>query len=410
LLALSGCGGAQQGPSVSALADTPSNAPRAEALTPAPPRGPSCLSTPLVPPTGYLQETQFGAPSEQDVVGPRALAALRAKVCGSDCAPLDADFSLWAQDADATRACAMAVVKRERVEAWRRAALSSEALDAQLEAAARALVASGARAAVVRIEDAGAPGGARAQWLAPRLGRALQAAGASLVEATPGPVPCPPSATHCVTGVVTPRLEDQVPVLELGLSASVAVKGGGATLRHAPAVVFPAGVAPANDTPLTPGPPSDAGLQVRLDQRATGLCGGERTQLWLNVDAPLHVRVFDLYGADGAMLLFAGHVAPGPARSLGEFEAVPLPGQVTERFLVVAAPQAASLGDLAALSQTCRLDATRARQMHAFQGLPLGARVAHDAFRVSGAPPCAPLDPARRHAALALLNEVPLCP
>ena len=94
LLALSGCGGAQQVPPVSALPAAPLSAPRAEALTPASPRGPSCLSTPLVPPTGYLQETHFGAPSEQDVVGSRALAALRAKVCGSDCAPLDADF-LW---------------------------------------------------------------------------------------------------------------------------------------------------------------------------------------------------------------------------------------------------------------------------------------------------------------------------
>ena len=38
-----------------------------------------------------------------------------------------------------------------------------------------------------------------------------------------------------------------------------------------------------------------------------------------------------------------------------------------------------------------------------------GARLAHDAFRITNAPPCAPLDTKQSRAALALLEEVPSC-
>lgn len=416
-LMLLACGGANPAPGRAA----PVSAMPLSVLPPSPPAsappapdGPKCTNRNLVPPDGYLQETRFGDAHELDAVGQRALSALREKVCGDACATLDAAFSLWRVGADPDRTCAMAVVSKEKVEAWTRAAISAETLDANLADAAKALVTHGVRVQVSRIDDAGAPGGERVRWLLPRLARALEAAGATPVEAPargrakPG---LPPGVTHEVVGTLTARIEQRTPVLELAMQARVHEKGVVRLLSAQP-VVFPAAIAPWTAGRLPDAPPSDPGLDLRLDQGPDGLCGGDRTQLWLTVDAPLEVRVFDLYGDAGALLVFAGKVEPGGRRSLGGpegFAAVPVPGHETERFLVVAAPTTAALGPLAGYTQVCRLPADRARALHAFQQLPPGARLAHDAFRITNAPPCAPLDTKQSRAALALLEEVPSC-
>ena len=415
-LTLVACGGATPRPTPpSSAALVPAQPPTAPA--PAQPTAApvsECTNRNLVPPTGYLQETRFGAVGEVEAVGQRALEALRGKVCGDDCATLDAAFTLWRAGTDAERSCAMAVVSKDQVEAWTRAAISAETLDASLEAAAQSLVSKGARVQISRVDDEGAPGGERVRWLLPRLSRALEAAGATPVVvpvAGRGKAGPPAGVTHVVFGSLTARTERRVPVLELALQATVHEKGT-ARLASAPPVVFPAAIAPYTGGRLPDAPPSDPGLSLRLDQGPDGLCLGDRTQLWLTVDAPLEVRVFDLYGAAGALLVYAGRVEPGGRRPLGGpegFEAVPVPGSETERFLVVAAPTAAGLGELAAYSEVCRLPADRARALHAFQGLPAGARLAHDAFRITNAPPCAPADPARSRAALKLLEEVPSC-
>ncbi len=393
----------------------PKPAPEAAAPPAPPPADPAAWTCAghLVPPTGYLQETRFGDPGAVDRVGREAMQALRAKVCGADCGPLEASFSLWKTGEGGGRACAMAVVKQAAVEAWRAEALSTEALDLALARAARAVardLPKGARGQVGRIDDAGAPGGTRVRWLMPRLLRALQEAGVAMTDPPAGwdGRSVPAGWTIVVSGTLTPRSERGLPVLELAIEGRVR-EGGGVVVRAGEPVVFPAAVAPYVDAAFPAGPPSDPGLRIAVQGAAGGgLCGGQRTHVTLQSDAPADVRVFDLYGDGEALLLHAGPVPAGTPVPLGDpagFEALPVPGHDAERFLVVA-------GDFGALGKAaapCRVPSGLARSLHRFEGLPAGARVAHDGFRIYDGPPCAPLPEARRAEIARQLREVPPC-
>jgi hypothetical protein len=148
------------------------------------------------------------------------------------------------------------------------------------------------------------------------------------------------------------------------------------------------------------------------------ICAGETTQLWLKTSEALHVRVFDLFGKDGAVLLFPERgrsdlVPAGKTIPLADehgFEAVPLPGMEDERYLVIAAPTTAGLGRFAKITDTCKLSPDEAVALHAGKNLPPGAKVAATGYRViSGASCPPPASPEHVKAALDSITKMSAC-
>lgn len=360
----------------------------------------------LTPPTGWEQETAFadgvgGGPTQQ--ASDTARSRLLTRLCSgaSGCDDLERIITVWKTGQGEGKVCAMAVAEAGPLREWRESATSLGKLDASLEGVAKELLggrlAEGKRpkVAIDKILDGGAPGGLRAEWLGKRMTRALNKAGASVLDVPQGwnGRGLPPGVEVLVTATTVTRSESGVPVVEVSWEAKAQEKGGLGRLV-ADAVTFPAAAAPAMESPVPPIPPSDSKLTVRVESRHSGggLCLGERTQLWLYSEADLDVRVFDLYGKDGAFLLFPnpdrpdGRVRAGetiPLGGEGGFEAIPAPGFEVERFLVLAAPAAKGLGRYQNSKGYCRVPAHLAAQLHNGQGFPAGAKAASDGFRIA---------------------------
>lgn len=388
-----------------------------------------CSGT-LVPPTGWLQETATVSRSEPDA-GQRAVDLARgrlvSRLCGggSNCDALAARVDPWKRGESATEVCAMVTIEAAEVERWRKASTTVERLDTDLEGAAKALVGekAGVKVVIGGIVDAGVPGGARAEWLAGRMNRALGAVGARVLLAPKewDGSGLPSGVDVVIQATTVERSEGQTAVVEVLWTALVR-SGRSVEVRTASAVTFARDAAPAMTSAVTLFPPNDPGLKVRLSTShpGGGLCIGETTQLFMTSDADLHVRVFDLYGEDGALLLFPnaerpdGRVRKGETIKLGGeagFQAVPVPGSEVERFLVIAAPREEGLGRYKGWKDTCRVPQDVAAQLHRAQGLPQGSRSSSDGFRLISGSECRwRISDAERASLEEQLREVPLCP
>lgn len=375
----------------------------------------------IIPPTGYFHAVGF-VPQAQGgpAAAAEALSALREKVCQGRCGTLDAEFKIWRQGTGGGQACAMAVINRSRVTEWR-ASQNVDGLGAEIDAAAKTLIGAlktrKPKVFVARINDSGAAGGPRARWLLPQLRRAFDDAGATpvVIRQWDGE-----SVPRGVDAVVMATLEDRKdqgkPVVDLAIDLLHRV-GRAQALRSADPISFPAAAAPPPGTRL-PKLPTDKGLVVRFETGEGGvLCAGAKTRLRLKTDADMHVRVFSLYGDDGALLIHpaqggddrvfaAKPILVGGAEG---FEALPVPGTNAERVLVVAAKDRADLGALARYSSTCRLPADVARKLHRFEGLPTRARVSADGYRIVEGGACPTLDVQKRAQMERMLAEVPEC-
>lgn len=386
----------------------------------------------LVPPTGYEQETAFvsvtdgGGLQEATELARRRLVG---RLCGagSNCDALSSRSVVWKTGQGPQKACAMVVIEGREVDDWRRDATSLEKLGADLEKAAGELLA-GARTdkkpsvAIDKIIDGGVAGGERANWLGARMTRAFNKVGAQVreVPASWGGKGFPPGVDALISARTTIRNERQRTVVEVIWEARLAGKDGASVISSEP-VIFPADAAPALTSVVEALPPSDPNLSVRLETRHSGggLCLGEQTQLWLYSQSDLHVRVFDLYGKDGALLLFPnpdrpdGRVRAGeqlPLGGAGGFEAVPAPGFEVERFLVIGAPTEAALGRYAAMKGYCRLGTSLGAQLHAAKGFPPGAKAASDGFRLITGGECpAPPGAEKQAEMIQGLNALPEC-
>jgi hypothetical protein len=140
--------------------------------------------------------------------------------------------------------------------------------------------------------------------------------------------------------------------------------------------------------------------------------------VWLKSDADAVVAVVNLYGGSQGLLQYpddenpSGKVKGGANVALGGkegFDVVPVPGSEHERFIAIAAPSAAGLGRFAGIKGPCRLPAAVARELHAGQGLPAGAKVASDGYRLVSAGCGATVDDARRQQAAAAVAGLPEC-
>lgn len=412
------CGGPQTPP--------PDPAPDHKATSPAlPPAagGWDCTGK-LVPPTGWLQDTAFDDAGSVEAASDKARQILLERTCAGapDCSALQSKITIWETGQGGGRACAMAVIEDADVQRFR-ASLNVGGLEEALREVARELVGKRgkARVAIDKIIDGGAAGGARARWLEQRMARAFGEVGAQVVE-----VPrdwngqgLPPGVDMVAGATIEERVEGERKVAEAVLSARVKGGGGIERLLGSP-VTFPTAAAPDGGEPAVTLPPSSPELSVRLESsRAGGLCLGERTQLWLYASEEAHVRVYDLYGAEGALLIFPNEdmsddrVPAGKPIPLGGklgFEAMPVPGSEVERFLVVAAPTREGLGKLGKARGYCRVEPTLARQLHRAEGLPQGTRAASDSFRLVQGEDC-PAPPAAqtRQGVAVALDSLPIC-
>ena len=381
------------------------------------------------PPFGYEQATAYepkGVGNATQVAMDNARRKLAKRLCGgtSNCDLLAANIREWKIGGDDTQVCAMMVIKREDVEAWR-TSLGLESFDAALRQAAHELLIDMKKPTVVidKVVDDGAAGGPRATWLSDRFIPALQAEGAriQLLPSKWNGDGMPKGIDVVINANALSRMESQRSVVEVSWKARRR-EGRAIGLKVASPVIFPAEAAPKMGSPKKVLPGSDPSLFVRLEYSHQGgsLCLGEQTRLWLHSDADMHVRVFDLYGSDGAFLLFpnssnpSGTIKADQTLDLGgQFEAVPLPGEETERFLVIAAPTREGLEGFASYEDYCRVPTSIAAQLHEGRGLPSGpgARGASDGFRLIDDAGLCPVKPAnwKRPDPTAALAEFPEC-
>jgi len=387
----------------------------------------NCEGT-LVPPNGWAQASAFVDAAEAGATARANESARRQlldRLCGgsSNCDGLEARISLWKTGAGAGKVCAMAVIETAELEAWRRATQTLDKLEQGLSVAARELLVGRKKPVVIidKIVDGAIAGGPRAQWLSSRMTRALTGEGASVKEIPRGwnGQGLPRGITMVVEAIAVTRNEAQNAVIEVVWS--VRERGAsGLERRVAAPVIFPADAAPRTQAGDAL-PTSSGDLSVRIESQVGGsLCLGGKTQLWLYSKREMHVRVFDLYGEEGALLLFPngdhpdGLIRAGETLALGGeagFEAVPAPGSEVERFLVIAAPTPQGLGRFRTQRGYCRVPAQMARRLHRGEAIPTSATAVSDSFRLVSGGRCPPPPDEKVRAEQARgLDALPLCP
>jgi hypothetical protein len=386
----------------------------------------------LVPPTGWQQDTAFAdatLPDAREQAAQRAASKLADRLCGGDpaaCGALRARITTWKTGSNGKELCAMAVVKASDLEDWRKSALSLGKLDTDLAQAAEALLAAKitktARLAIDRILDNGIPGGQRADWLRARLEHHL----ASRVQLVTPPRGwagdgLPSGVDVALRGEMVARREGQVVVVEANLRTLKSAGKGTAVVGSA-RVSFPESAAPSPGAAAAVKPFEDSsGLSVHVETHAGGsLCAGEHTQVWLKSESDTVVAVLNLYGSAEGILQYPDDSNPGGKLKAGAsaplagkegYDVVPVPGSEYERFIALAASSAAGLGRFAGVKGPCRLPAGVARELHQGQGLPSGAKVASDGYRLvqSNCGATVIVDEDRRRQAAAAVTRLPEC-
>jgi hypothetical protein len=367
---------------------------------------------------------------------------LRTKVCGGAerdrsagdaCAFLAARIEPWKTGGNERELCASAVIKRQHIDEWRSLATNLEEFDRRLLASAKLFLGSVSNAdkrprriALAAVyDDNGAtpnqnqlPGGRRADWLASRFKTFFAESGGVLPQPKGwGDTQAAPEGYDLViVGRMFKKSSIDVPSVEVSWTGYTA---DGRQVETASGS-FPETAAPAPPQSTPPLIPTSVGLYLTMDSDHNGsICAGESTQLWIKSSDALHVRVFDLYGKDGAILIFPADASQSdlvPAHRtvpLGDqkgFEAVPAPGSEQERYLVIAAPSPAGLGRFAVMNRYCRMLASDAAALHRGESMPPGARIAVTGYRLAVGKSCPP-PPSADHLRVAneAIARLPIC-
>jgi len=372
-----------------------------------------------VPPTGdYDYEVAFHQDLEQAQT--QARDQLVKRLCGEGpaCARLREATQLW----KTPPGCAMVTIRHDVVAKLRDLMTSVGSLEKGLDAAAKKVVprlpaSKGGKVRVVLapIEDLGLVGGPRAAWMADRLAKALGDAGAML---TAGGRKAQRDVV--VHATLFERSEERVPVVEIQWYAEIVKTRE--HIRADPArcaiEAVPGGAQAAASRGREAQP--DPGLRITFDtERGGAICEGELLNILVESDTDLHLRIFDLYGVDGAMLVFPNEevtdarIKAGVPLALGGdrgFEVLLAPGTDHERYLVVGAKSEADLGPFAKLKGTCLLGGELKKLVRAGgnDAFPSTTRVVGHGFRVVREG-CAPVDEAKRKAMVEALARVPVC-
>ncbi len=434
LLVLLSCGGAS-----ATAVPAPGAAPAPPIARPASePGGWSCIGDPPDVAAGWKLEMAAVPlrPGSLEEAMRAAQDKLRTKLCvNAERDPVAADACLflasklepWKTGRNERETCASAVIKRQYIDEWQALASDLVGFDAKLAASAKVLLqavpSKTPRIALAAVYDDGGsnpkknqlPGGLRADWLASRF-RAQFANGVVAVpKGWADGQPAPADVDLVVVGRMFKPSTVTIPTIDVSWTAYL--RDG--RVIETSSGSFPESAAPLAPAATPPAIPTTAGLFVSMDSDHAGsICAGETTQIWVKSSEEAHVRVFDLYGKDGAMLVFPpsatrSDVIPAgrtqPIGDEGGFEVVPLPGYEDERYLVIASPTVAGLGRFAAAKSTCRVTDADAAALHRGD-LPPGVKVAVTGYRVLTGKGC-PKPPSPEHANLAKLAiaRLPAC-
>lgn len=378
----------------------------------------NCLGS-HVPPTGYRQYTEVlpASPGATNAAQTAARQKLIESICqGMSCRSLAAEVVDWSVGESDGHACAMAVVEEAAIQRWR-SSLSPQDLDDQFEKLAESLFkgatpAKGSIAVVLsKVVDNNTPGGERAEWLRSRMGAALSRITALSVRSPPTAWAgdgVPRGFVAVVTGRVFSVTQGQEDMLEVSWRARLLAKDGRVDERFSEPMTLPAAIVPrsvhapvADPLPL---PEHDDSLSVQIASAPGGsLCLGQPTQLYLRSSKDQYVQVYDLYGADPkkALLIFpnedqpSGFVKGGTTIAIGGkcgFQAFPVEGADSERFVALGSAAKNGFGALNGLKGYCRLKDPSA--VLTGEGLPAGVKRAGDGYRIvtQGCQPLSPRD------------------
>ena len=305
------------------------------------------------------------------------------------CAPLTAAAMPYAFARDKSGVCAMAVLRSTDLEKWRDGLAPD--LTARLRTSLAFLVPPTSerprgilpfskprkRAAAIvvvdRINDLGAPGGIRADWLLGRVRGVLADLDVEMREPPRGwdGARPPRDVEFVLRGSLVERVDpvQQLPVIEVSF---VAVDGRGVSRPSLPFTI-PAALAPAAPAPVQTPPPT-AGLSIHVETRAGGsLCPGDFTQLHVTneSDDPLYVRVVNLDQAGEALVIFPP--AEGRDELIGPHQGVALSADGftvegtaggRERYVAIASRTLEGLGIFRDIRGTCRFKPGDARSLN----------------------------------------------
>ncbi len=364
---------------------------------------PLACGGPYVPPIDYDRDgrpvtLEFAVATGRagtpiDIVGRDAQRALVNRLCHlSDpayCGPLALKAKVWASGHDRDVVCAMAVVSSSDVEAWR--TLLAPDLDGELRSTLGELFPKAddvpqktsimgfnkkkRRKAVVlidRIDDSGAAGGVRADWLLGRVRSALTAIDVDMVNPPKGwaGVLFPKNVEFSLQGTLVERLDPKssLPVLEVGF----VLIDTNQVIRSSRPFTIPAALAPAPPRKVPP-PPPPMGLSLHVEsQRGGSLCPGDYTQLHLTNQTaePLHVRVINLDDNGEALVLFPNEIVtddlvPAGATIPLSPDGFNIDGAAggRERYIAIGARTPEALGRFQSARGTCRYQPGDARYL-----------------------------------------------
>lgn len=324
--------------------------------------------------------------TSRDAVMGQAQRGLVARLCRladpAFCGALESHVKPWSAGEGSGQVCAMAILRTIDLEAWR--TMLAPDLDAELYKAFNTLLPDTPddaaplirlskkkrrRSAVVvldRIDDSGAPGGVRAEWLLGRVRSALTALEVDMMEPPKDWTgrTLPRGVEFALRGSLVDRVDPkkQVPVIDL--SFTITNKQG--LGRTSQPFAIPAALAPPAPSKLM-APPATAGLGLHVETRGSGsLCPGDYTQIHVTneTDEPLFVRVINLDANGEALVLFPNEqvtddqLAPGATVALSP-DGFTVDGAAhgRERYVAVGARSREALGRFRDARGTCRYSA-----------------------------------------------------
>jgi hypothetical protein len=283
------------------------------------------------------------------------------------------------------------------------------------------------RIAIGVINDRGLPGGELAEWVVPKMLHALGVEGRFELVSLPrewGGGALPEGVDIVLMGniqaVAGKKREGENEVLELSWVAR------DATLRllSPDSVTFPQEIAPPVDprtrfipvqqnAPLRP-PIATMSIPARP---AGGLCIGERSELFIQTEREVHVRVINISGAgESGMVIHAsqGAVFHPVAVSIGEFQAINTAATLAEQFIVIAAEKEEDLGPFKDTKELCQLESGWVKALHKREfALPREATVYYSGYRLMKTDDCkehmSSVTPGLIDALKEAVNGLPMC-
>jgi hypothetical protein len=371
-----------------------------------------------------VEETGEDAEATKKALEERALTAFSAQLCrGWRCDTLPKPRVVESRE-QGGNTCTLVALSDAQFAPWIKPA--QDELDELLEREAARMAqnlrerSQPLRVIVPALVDHGMEGGHRARWVRAQMMSALRAAGVEVIE-TPADwygrgVPSPAAAA--VRGTIRQnRSKPERFDLVWALQHADATANARPEIPRALEVVRALADDVAAETArpeLLIGRAGSVGARL-VGDAGGGMCAGEETALWVDLEAPMFVRVFMLDGEGRASLVFPREraeasvaLAAGP-RELLKFTAGTYQGVGAARLVVVAAASEDGLGRLRQFDRACAMPETDAKRMHDGSLIPPTAieTSAAASYRLLGEPVCEQAaQPAR---GLEWLNGLPTC-